>query len=66
MKIDLIGMILNNTRKNAFNGALLDDHGDEMGEVQSLDTLIMEYAKVRNGGQSDVVVVTKKVMQNIV
>lgn len=62
MKIDLIGMILNNSRKNAFNGALLDDQGDEMDELHSLDTLIMEYAKVRNGGQSDVVVVTKQIM----
>jgi hypothetical protein len=65
MKIDLIGMFLNSSRKNAFAGALLDDQGDEMDEVKSLDTLIIEYAKVRNGGQSDVVVVTKRVTHNV-
>lgn len=64
MKIDLIGMIINTSKRGAFNGIVLDDQGDEMDEVKSLDTLIMEYAKVRNGGQSDIVVVTKRLTPN--
>lgn len=61
MKIDLIGMIINNAGRRCFDGALLDDNGKPMDAIQSLDAMIMEYAKVRNGGESSVVVVSKYV-----
>jgi hypothetical protein len=55
MKINLIGMILNNAGRHTFAGALLDDNGKPMSAADSLHTMIMEYAKVVNGGTSDVV-----------
>lgn len=61
MKIDLIGMILNNCKKGAFHGALLKEDGTEMSEVESLDTMIMEYAKVKNGEESSCVAVSNLV-----
>lgn len=57
MKIDLIGMILNHAGKRAFDGIIIDDDGQELDAVHSLDHMIMEYAKVRKGGSSDTVVV---------
>jgi hypothetical protein len=58
MKIDLIGMILNHTGR-AFDGAIIDDEGKELDAAHSLDYMIMEYAKVQNGGESSTVVVSK-------
>ena len=57
MKIDLINMILNHAGKEHFDGIIIDDDGHELDAVHSLDAMIMEYAKVRGGGQSDLVVV---------
>lgn len=57
MKIDLIGMILNNAKYGAFEGVIIDDNGNELDAAHSLDYMIMEYAKVKNGGTSDTVVV---------
>ena len=58
MKIDLIGMILNNCRRGTFDGAIVDDDdGRWLDAHESLDYMIMEYVKVKNGGTSDVVVV---------
>lgn len=57
MKIDLIGMILNNARPRSFDGAIIDDNGNELDAVHSLDYMIMEYARVKNGGSSNTVVV---------
>lgn len=59
MKIDLLGMILNNTRHGCFDGAIIDDNGKELDAAHSLDHLIMEYAKVKNGGTSGTVAVRK-------
>lgn len=59
MKIDLIGMILNNSKPRCFEGAIIDENGKELDAAHSLDHLIMEYAKVKNGGESDTVVVRK-------
>lgn len=61
MKIDLIGMILNNAGRRCFDGAILDDNGNPMDAAHSLDAMIMEYAKVRSGGESSVVAVSKYV-----
>lgn len=61
MKIDLIGMILNNAGRRCFDGAIIDDNGKLLDAAHSLDVMIMEYAKVKNGGKSDVVVVSKYV-----
>ncbi len=55
MKINLIGMILNNCGRKCFDGAILDDDGKPMSAEKSLDFMIMEYAKVANGGKSSVV-----------
>ena len=63
MKINVIGMILNNAGRRAFEGALLDDAGTPMSAADSLHTLIMEYAKVVNGGISDVATTSREVTQ---
>ena len=63
MKINLIGMILNNAGRRCFDGALLDDEGKPMPAADSLHTLIMEYAKVANGGTSDVVTTSREVLR---
>lgn len=63
MKINLIGMILNNAGRRCFDGALLDDNGKSMPAADSLHTLIMEYAKVANGGTSDVVTLSREVLE---
>ncbi len=57
MKIDLLGMILNNTKRGLFDGVIVDDQGRELDAAHSLDHLIMEYAKVKNGGTSSTVAV---------
>lgn len=64
MKIDLIGMILNNAGRRCFDGAIIDDDGKELDAAHSLDHMIMEYAKVRNGGESSTVVVSRYVTPN--
>ncbi len=61
MKINVIGMILNNAGRSSFEGAVLDDNGKPMSAADSLHTLIMEYAKVVNGGKSDLAVVSREV-----
>lgn len=63
MKINLIGMILNNAGRRCFDGALLDDDGKPMPAADSLHTLIMEYAKVINGEASDVVTTSREVLR---
>lgn len=63
MKINLIGMILNNAGRRCFDGALLGDDGKPMPAADSLHTLIMEYAKVVNGGASDVVTTSREVLR---
>jgi hypothetical protein len=55
MKINLIGMILNNAGRRCFDGAILDDNGKPMAAAGSLHHMILEYAKVANGGTSDIV-----------
>ena len=60
MKINLIGMILNNAGRKCFDGAMIDDNGTPLDAVKSLDHMIMEYAKVRNGGESSVVTVPRE------
>jgi hypothetical protein len=65
MKINLIGMILNNAGRRCFDGALLDENGKSMSAAESLHTLIMEYAKVFNGGTSSVVETSREVEPNV-
>lgn len=55
MKINLIGMILNNCGERAFDGALVDDHGTELKAANSLHAMILEYARVWNGQESSFV-----------
>ena len=62
MKINLIGMILNNCGRRSFDGAILDDNGKPMPAADSLHHMIMEYAKVVNGGQSDIVTTSREVL----
>lgn len=61
MKIDLIGMILNNAGRRCFDGAIIED-GVALDAIHSLDRMIMEYAKVRNGGESSAISVSKHVL----
>ena len=58
MKIDLIGFIFNTGSKRHFKG-IISDGDRELSEHEILDFMIMEYAKVKNGGVSDVIVVRK-------
>jgi hypothetical protein len=60
MKFDLIGMIFNSRGRKYFEGAIVDDNGKALGAIETLDYLIMEYAKVRNGGTSEAVVIPKQ------
>ena len=64
MKINLIGMILNNCGRRSFEGALLDDAGKPMSAADSLHNMILEYAKVASGGTSDVVTTSREVTPN--
>lgn len=59
MKIDLIGMILNNAGRRCFDGAIIDNDDKQLDAEHSLDYMIMEYAKVRNGGESSTVAVSR-------
>jgi len=61
MKVNLIGMILNNMGRRYFDGLVMDDNGMPLMPADSLHTLIMEYAKVVNGGKSDLVVASREV-----
>ena len=56
MKIDLIGMILNLAGRRHFEGLIIDESGAELDAEHSLDYMIMEYARVRNGGEVDIIV----------
>lgn len=56
MKIDLLGLIINNAPRGFFDGLMIDN-GKELDAEHSLDYMIMEYAKVRAGGTSDTIVV---------
>jgi len=62
VKINLIGMILNNAGRRCFDGAVLDDNGKPMPAADSLHHMIMEYAKVVNGGTSDIVTTSREVL----
>lgn len=61
MKVNVIGMILNNAGRRCFEGAVLDDNGKPMSAADSLHTLIMEYAKVFNGGESTLATASREV-----
>jgi hypothetical protein len=63
VKIDLIGMILNRAGRRHFDGVITDDNGKELDAVHSLDFMIMEYAKVRNGGESSSVAIPNSLKQ---
>lgn len=62
MKINLIGMILNNAGRRSFDGVILDDIGKPMPAADSLHHMIMEYANVVNGGTSDIVTASREVL----
>lgn len=64
MKINLIGMILNNCGRHCFDGALFDDSGKPMSAADSLHNMILEYAKLVSGGTSDVVTTSREVTPN--
>jgi hypothetical protein len=57
MKINLIGMILAHSQRRHFDGIITGDNGEYLDAAESLDYMIMEYAKVRNGGESSTVTV---------
>ena len=61
MKINLIGMILNNAGRACFNGAIIDDNGKPLSAADSLHHMIMEYAKVYSGGESSTVTLSREV-----
>lgn len=62
MKVNVIGMILNNAGRACFDRFVIDDSGNALPAADSLHTLMMEYAKVMNGGTSDLVVASREVL----
>lgn len=65
MKVNVIGMILNNCGRRTFEGTVLDENGKQMSAADSLDAMIMEYAKVRTGGDSDLVTLSREVTRQL-
>ena len=61
MKINLIGMILNNCGRKAFDQAIIGDDKKPLSAADSLHVMIIEYAKAFNGGKSDVVTPSREV-----
>ena len=61
MKINLIGTILNNCGRKAFDQAIIGDDKKPLSAADSLHVMIMEYAKAFNGGKSDVVALSREV-----
>jgi len=62
MKIDLIGMILNTAGRRHFDGLISND-GKPLDAIACLDYMIMEYAKVRKGGESSTIVVPRQILE---
>ena len=56
-------MILNNAGRKCFDGAILDDGGKPLSAADSLHHMIMEYAKVYNGGTSKTVALSHEVSE---
>lgn len=61
MKINLIGTILNNCGRKAFDQSIIGDDKKPLSAADSLHVMIMEYAKAFNGGKSDVVALSREV-----
>lgn len=61
MKVNVIGMILNNAGRHCFEHFVLDDNGKPLSAEDSLHTLIMEYAKAFNGGTSTLATLSRDV-----
>lgn len=61
MKVNVIEMILSNAGRSCFEGLLIDDAGNPMSAADSLHTLMVEYAKVVNGGTSNLAVSSREV-----
>lgn len=57
MKLHLTNMILSRAGEREFTQLIFDDEGEPLSPLHALDFLIMEYAKVRNGGESNIVVI---------
>jgi hypothetical protein len=56
-------MILNNAGRRCFDGAILDDSGKPLDAAHSLDYMMLEYAKVRRGGESSTVAISREVIE---
>jgi hypothetical protein len=65
VKIDFVGMVMGRFGREFFDGMIIDDDGQKLDAVRSLDHLVMEYVKVRNGGTSDLVVISPDVLREI-
>lgn len=61
MKINLIGMILNNRGRKCFDGTIIADDGKPLNAANSLHAMILDYAKVWNGGTSEIVTLSREV-----
>lgn len=62
MKVNLIGMILNNLGRRTFEGLVSDDDGKPLSAADSLHTLMLEYAHVAQGGTSKLVTASREVL----
>ena len=59
MKIDLIQYILQNSFMTNFQERFRDESGAYLEPEEALHLLMMEYAKVVNGGESNIVTVPR-------
>lgn len=66
MKINLQGLILNlsSSGRRTFDGLIVDVNNEPLDATHSLDHLILEYAKVRLGGESKIVVVSPDIAKS--
>ena len=63
MKVNLIGMILNNGGWRLFDGLVVGGDGKPLSAADSIHMLMIEYAKVVGGGTSDLVASSREVRQ---
>lgn len=63
MKIDFVGMILSHFPNGFFERLVKRDDVTLLNEEDAVHTMIMEYAKVANGGESSYMSVDKKYLR---
>ena len=63
MKIDVVDIILCHFPSGFFENLVKRDDGTLLNEDDAVHTIIMEYAKVANGGESNFIFVDEKYLR---